>query len=226
MSETPESLGIRRIARLSQTALEHNLRLLREREGVDALIDIRADAFGHGQEEVERAARLHGFREFVWGGEPNASLSRAGTPPLYGVRPGERLVLALEGEVIAVKRVPDGSAVSYGYSYRTQGESILALVALGYADGVPRLASNQAHVHIGSLRGVVAGRVAMDQLVVDVGGGPAPEVGATATLWSTRESLLEWASATRREPLTLTGRLGARVARQWHIDAPDDAGDE
>ncbi len=91
-------------------------------------------------------------------------------------------MLTLVGEVVAVKRVPAGSGVSYGYSYRTGTETVLALVGLGYADGVPRLASNRASVWIAGAARPLVGRVAMDQFVAECG-DTYPEVGADAVLF-------------------------------------------
>ena len=53
-------------------------------------------------------------------------------------------VMTLTAEVIAVKRVTAGTGVSYGYTYRAPGDTRIALVSIGYADGVPRLGSNTA----------------------------------------------------------------------------------
>jgi alanine racemase len=97
---------------------------------------------------------------------------------MYGLSPfadrssadlGLKPVMTLRGSIAAVRRVPAGSGVSYNYTYRTTDESTLALVPLGYADGVPRQASGTGQVSIAGHRFRVAGRVAMDQFVVDVG---------------------------------------------------------
>ncbi|MCU1406256.1 MAG: alanine racemase, partial [Glaciihabitans sp.] len=91
---------------------------------------------------------------------------------VYGLSPfddrpsaelGLRPVMELSAGIISVKRVPAGNGVSYGYTYRTTEESTLALVPLGYADGVPRHASSRGPVEINGRRYRVAGRIAMDQ---------------------------------------------------------------
>ena len=110
-------------------------------------------------------------------------------------------MLTLVGEVVAVKRVPAGSGVSYGYSYRTGTETVLALVGLGYADGVPRLASNRASVWIAGAARPLVGRVAMDQFVVECG-DDVPEVGADAVLFGGRgdhPSAIDWAELDRAD---------------------------
>ena len=78
--------------------------------------------------------------------------------------------------------MPAGQGVSYGYTHRTDGETTLALVPIGYADGVPRAASGAAAVRIGGATFPVAGRIAMDQFVVDVGDLPV-SVGDEAVLF-------------------------------------------
>lgn len=134
----------------------------------------------------------------------------------YGVTAPTRPVLSLVGEVIAVKQVAAGAGVSYGYTHRTAQATTLALIGLGYADGVPRLASNRAQVLLAGERRPLVGRIAMDQLVVACGGS-APEVGASAVLFGDpargEPSASEWASWTERSPLALIAGLGARIIR-------------
>ncbi len=87
------------------------------------------------------------------------------TSESWGLRP----VMTVRGRVSAVRRVPAGTGVSYDYVYRTTKESTLALVPIGYGEGVPRSASDSAPVEINGDRYRISGRVAMDQFLVDVG---------------------------------------------------------
>ena len=80
--------------------------------------------------------------------------------------------MTLRGTVALTKRVPAGYGVSYGLTYRTTAETTLALVPLGYADGIPRAASSVGEVLLAGRRRRIAGRVAMDQFVVDCGDDP------------------------------------------------------
>lgn len=143
----------------------------------------------------------------------------------YGLQPdpaidvaalGLRPVMELSAAVAAVKRVPAGQGVSYGYRYRAERETTLALVPLGYADGVPRAASGSGPVVIGGRRFVVAGRVAMDQFVVDVGDAPV-RVGDRAVLWGDpaagAPSASDWAEASDSIPYEMVTRVGARPDR-------------
>lgn len=145
---------------------------------------------------------------------------------LYGLSPfadrssaelGLRPAMSLRAPVAAVRRVPAGQGVSYGYDYRTDRETTLALVPLGYADGVPRSASGVGPVAIGGRRFRVAGRIAMDQFVVDVG-DHAVAVGDEAVLFGDPTldvpSADEWADAASTINYEIVTRIGPRVQRR------------
>ena len=127
-----------------------------------------------------------------------------------------RPVMTVVGEVVSVKGAPTGSGVSYGYSYRTAGDTTLSLVGLGYADGIPRLASNRASVWVGSGRHPLVGRVAMDQFVVE-SGADAVAVGDEAVVFGDpalgHPSAGELGELTGRTALEITAGIGARVRR-------------
>jgi alanine racemase len=129
---------------------------------------------------------------------------------------GLRPAMELAGTVAAVRRVPPGAGVSYGFTHRTERETSLALVPLGYADGVPRAASNRAQVSIGGTRYPVVGRIAMDQFLVDVGDDPVA-VGDHVVLWgdgaSGVPSAEEWAAWADTINYEIVTRVGPRVPR-------------
>jgi alanine racemase len=131
-------------------------------------------------------------------------------PEVFGLRPA----MELSAEVVSVKRVPAGSGVSYGHRYRTTRETTLALIPLGYSDGIPRHASNSGPVLINGERFTVAGAIAMDQFVVDVGDSPVA-VGDRAILFgdpaSGAPSATEWADAAGTINYEIIARLGSRV---------------
>jgi alanine racemase len=135
----------------------------------------------------------------------------------YGLDGTHRPVMTLIGELLAVKRVPAGSGVSYGYTHRTSSSTQLGLVGLGYADGVPRLGSNRASLSIDGARFPLVGRIAMDQLVIDLGESvhsPGAEVVVFGDPTREEPSALEWAAWTERTPLALTAGLGHRIRRE------------
>ena len=111
---------------------------------------------------------------------------------------GLRPAMTLTAPVTTVKRVPAGEGVSYGYVFRPERDTTIAVVPVGYADGVDRAASDRASVTIGGRRHRVRGRIAMNALVVDVGDDPV-SVGDEVVLFGDPEhghvGAEEWAAA-------------------------------
>jgi alanine racemase len=92
---------------------------------------------------------------------------RPGMPQEHPLQP----VLSLVSRVALVKRVPGGTPVSYNRRYTTPGETMLATIPVGYADGYPRLLTNRTFALIRGRRFPVVGTICMDQLMVDLGPG-------------------------------------------------------
>jgi alanine racemase len=137
-----------------------------------------------------------------------------GSPADFGLRP----VMTLSASLALVKHVPGGHGVSYGHHYTTPGETTLGLVPLGYADGVPRHASGAGPVLVGGKWRTVAGRIAMDQFVVDLG-GDEPEPGAEAVLFGPGDrgepTAEDWAQAAGTIAYEIVTRIGTRVPRVY-----------
>ena len=234
---------MRRHAHIDLAAVLENLRAASASpSGITA--DLRADAYGHGIIPVARALSDAGVGGFLVSRvEDAAALADAGIrravvatsiaaatdlaswtrtigPQLLGLdsaRPG-RPALRLTAEVIAVKHVGPDRGVSYGYTYRTTKPTTLALVALGFADGIPRVASNKAPVRVADVIGRVSGRIAMDQFVVDLDGGRA-RPGDTVVVFGDPDrgepSVLDWADAIGIAAPVITTRLGRRIERVY-----------
>lgn len=150
---------------------------------------------------------------------------------LYGLSPvpdlatsdqlGLRPAMTLLGRVALVKQVPVGSGVSYGYAYTTTCDTTLALVPLGYADGVPRHAGNTGPVQLRGRRYQVAGRVCMDQFVVDLadpGNADGVVEGDEVVLFGPADrgpTAQEWADAAGTISYEIVTRLGTRVPRRY-----------
>ncbi|MFS0712869.1 alanine racemase [Microbacterium sp. 2P01SA-2] len=144
---------------------------------------------------------------------------------IYGLSPlagrssadlGLQPAMTLRTSVAAVRRVPAGHGVSYGYTHRTASETTLALIPLGYADGVPRQASGRGPVVIGGRRFTVAGRIAMDQFVVDVGDAEV-SVGDEVVLFGDPTlgfpAAADWGDAADTIDYEIVTRIGPRVHR-------------
>ncbi|WP_406218539.1 alanine racemase [Streptomyces decoyicus] len=147
---------------------------------------------------------------------------------IYGISPspevgtsqdlGLRPAMTLEASLASVKRVPGGHGVSYGHHYATPGATALALIPLGYADGIPRHASGTGPVLIAGKRRTVAGRIAMDQFVVDLGGDSA-EPGDPAVLFGPGDrgepTAEDWARVAGTIGYEIVTRIGSRVPRVY-----------
>ena len=142
----------------------------------------------------------------------------------YGVPPGPaidmgslRPVMTLRATVAATKRVPAGHGVSYNLTWRAPRETTLALVPLGYGDGLPRTARG-AHVLIGGERCPIVGRIAMDQVVVDVGDA-AVSAGDEVIVWGMghkgEPTAQDWAAWDDTIGYEIVTRLGPRVPRRY-----------
>ncbi|WP_329197533.1 MULTISPECIES: alanine racemase [unclassified Streptomyces] len=147
----------------------------------------------------------------VYGVSPAPEL---GTPEQLGLRPA----MTLKASVALVKTVPAGHGVSYGHHYVTERETRLALIPVGYADGIPRHASGSGPVLVGGAVRRVAGRVAMDQFVVDIedadvgAGDPAVLFGPGDLGEPTAE---DWAGAAGTIAYEIVTRIGGRVPRVY-----------
>ena len=137
-----------------------------------------------------------------------------GDPAAYGLRPA----MTVRAPVALVKRVPAGTGVSYGHIHTTAAATTLALVPIGYADGIPRAAGNRAAVLAAGKQRTIAGRVCMDQFVLDVGDADiAP--GDEVVLWGPGDrgepTAQDWADSVDTIHYELVTRIGGRFGRRY-----------
>lgn len=147
----------------------------------------------------------------VYGLSPGPEVGRAAE---LGLRPAMRL----RADVALVKRVPAGQGVSYAHRYVTDRETTLVLVPLGYADGVPRHATNVGPVQVGGQRFTISGTVCMDQFVVDVGDldvGAGDEVVLFGAGDAGEPTADDWAQAVGTINYEIVTRIGPRVPRTY-----------
>lgn len=136
-------------------------------------------------------------------------------------------VLTLRARLAAVKRVPAGQGVSYGYRHVTERETTLGLVPIGYAEGVHRAATGRAHAWVHGRRVPVVGTICMDQMVVDLGDLPA-ERGDVVTLFGRgaggEPTAVEWAEASGTIAYEVVTGLGGRIQLTHSTDHSSDLG--
>lgn len=144
-----------------------------------------------------------------------------GDPGEHGLVPA----MTVRAAVTLVKRVPAGSGVSYGHEYTTTKPSTLAQIPVGYADGIPRNATNIGPLWLAGARRTIAGRVCMDQFVVDLGDDPV-QAGEMAVLWGPgtagEPTAQDWATVLGTIHYELVSRVGGRMKRRYVSSVPDE----
>ncbi|TDC98929.1 alanine racemase [Nonomuraea deserti] len=144
---------------------------------------------------------------------------------IYGLSPvpelgdfGLRQAMTLVAQAGLVKRVPEGSGVSYAHLYVTERETTLGLVPLGYADGILRHATGKAEVLAGGRRRTIAGRVCMDQFMIDMG-DDVLSAGDEIVLFGPGDggepTAQEWADTLGTITHEIVTRIGSRVPRVY-----------
>lgn len=135
-------------------------------------------------------------------------------PDDFGLRPA----MTLRAPVVLTKPVAAGEGASYGHQWHAPADGGLALIPLGYADGIPRNATNVGAVLLGGRRRRIAGRVCMDQFVVDIG-TDLLAAGDEAVLFGPGDhgepTAQDWAAATGTISYEIVSRIGARVPRVY-----------
>lgn len=162
----------------------------------------------------------------LWLPEARLDMVRVGIA-LYGLdplsrgsvlEPRLRPAMTVASEVVQLKRVPAGEGVSYGYLYRTEVETTLALVPIGYAEGLPRVATGQAEAWLGGKRYPIMARIAMDQFVLDVG-DDAVRLGDRVVLFGPGDdgepTATELAAVAETINYEIVTRMGGRLERSY-----------
>jgi alanine racemase len=129
---------------------------------------------------------------------------------------GLKAAMSLRAKLHLVKEVPANSPVGYGATATTQRDTKLGIVAMGYADGIPRIAQG-AGIFVHGKRAPIIGRVSMDQFVVELG----PDSQAISGEWvevfgdgiAGGYTAEEWGSASGSINYEIVTRIGPRVPR-------------
>ena len=142
------------------------------------------------------------------------------TPDLEHLGTSKSLGLAAAMEVRAklhlVKKVPANSPVGYGATESTSRNTVLGVVAMGYADGIPRVAK-AAGIFFAGKRSPIIGRISMDQFVVDLGDDSRAKAGDYVVIFNNGASgeftAEDWGIASHSINYEMTTRIGPRVPR-------------
>ena len=137
-----------------------------------------------------------------------------GGNPFTGPHNPMRCVATLEGEVLQVRKTPAGVPVGYGATHVTGRDTVIAVVGIGYADGVPRALSNRGEAAFGKTRAPIIGRVSMDLTLVDVTDLPPVRTGDWIEFFGPGvgvDEVADWAGTISYEVLTGIGNRVSRV---------------
>jgi alanine racemase len=130
-----------------------------------------------------------------------------------------RAAVALKSRVVRFHTPAVGSSIGYGRTYKVYRPMRVALIACGYADGLPRACSNRGRVLIRGQRAPLVGTVSMDMAMADVSHLPAVEVGDEVVILGRQAddeiSLDEFAESAGIIPHELLVRLGSRAPRVY-----------
>jgi alanine racemase len=181
-----------------------NAQLARFREatrGLDYAVSIANSAgiFGSAQlkcDWVRPGLALYGASPF-----PDGLAAQLGLEP----------VMSLESSVIAVRRVTAGETVGYGAAWTAPRDSIIAIIAAGYGDGLPRGLPGGTPVLVAGVRTPLVGRVSMDMIAADVSGVPEVHVGTPVVLWGAGLAVEEIARHAGTIPYELLCGVSQRV---------------
>jgi alanine racemase len=147
---------------------------------------------------------------------------------LYGIYPSAAManqielkpVLSWQTRIVQLKKVPAGTSISYGQTFVTERESLIATLPIGYADGYSRLLSNRGAALVRGRRAPVAGRVCMDLTTLDVTaianvqqGDEVVLLGRQGDAEISADEMAAWANTISYEVLT---SIAARVPRFYH----------
>ena len=159
--------------------------------------------------------------------ETHLSMVRVGIS-LYGLYPSTAVawditlkpVLSLMGPIVRIHRLKPGDGVGYGLTWKATNDTIVALVPVGYGDGLPRLLSNRGEALVRGQRVPIRGRISMDQTVVDITGVPQAEVGDVVTFIGrqppgeiTADEVAAWANTINYEVVTTLPSRLTRIYR-------------
>lgn len=145
---------------------------------------------------------------------------------LYGGAPNDRSpnpmqpVIRLDARVIQVRTIHAGDGVGYGLSFTAQGDTRIATIAVGYADGLPRTLGNRGAAWINGVRLPIAGRVSMDSITLDVTALPPEtlQLGDWVELIGPNQTLDDLA----RDAGTISYEILTSLGRRYHRIYRDD----
>lgn len=194
----------------------HPMNLNQYSRFVSALEYLESEGINPGIRHLANSGAIINFPDFAF------DMVRAGLL-LYGYIPGAmatqrvdvKPVMELSADIALVKRVSEGATIGYGATVRLPEDRYIALIPLGYADGIPRRFDSELHCTIGGIRYPLIGRVSMDQVTVDLGRETSVKAGDRAIFFGPNAGVTadDWAKAAGTISYEILSRLGERIPR-------------
>ena len=160
----------------------------------------------------------------IYSYDNRSTLSRLGIV-LYGLKPDSsrilpaplKPVMQIKSIISCLKTVPPGYSVSYGRTFHTSQKTIIATIPIGYADGIPRLLSNNGYISINGQKAPIIGRICMDQLMVDV--TSIDSISENSSLFNSPCSPSFSSILCKTTPSSGESKSGSRIERIRHFNA-------
>jgi len=215
-------------ARISSSAIAANAARLVDHHR-DFVADVSFDGYGHGVVAAAGAARAGGASRFAVASDAEATIllelgflvvrrtdAQSSAAQLYGLDGDRAFVPAMTvvAPVVGLKQVHSGDGVSYGYTFRATRSSSLAMLGIGYADGLDRAAGNRGNVLLGGTLCPIVGRVAMNVMMVDLGDSELA-LGVEAIVIGPERRPVDWAAQIGRVAAEVVVEFGSRLPRVW-----------
>lgn len=194
----------------------HPLNLEQYRRFLAALDYMESEGINPGIRHLANSGAVTHFPEFHF------DMVRSGLL-LYGYFPGGivnkqipiKPAMELSADIALVKRVPAGASVGYGATVELESERFIALIPMGYADGIPRNLKAPINISIAGRQYSIIGRVSMDQVTVDLGSETSIKAGDRAIFFGAEAASTadDWAKAAGTISYEILSRIGGRVPR-------------
>ena len=139
---------------------------------------------------------------------------------LYGAAPMScdndlKNTMTLTAPIISLKTYQQGDSIGYGATYICENQRLIAVVAIGYADGYPRHAKTGTHVYVNNTIAPLVGRVSMDMITIDVTNVPKVKLGDDVELFGGHVAINDLADDAQTISYEIFTKMTARVYRQY-----------
>jgi alanine racemase len=172
--------NIAKIVLMSHFANADNLKSEHTKQQI-ALFQNTVQSLGVQEMSLSNSAAILGWPQ-AYKNWSRPGIMLYGADPLYDAKTPLRAVMQLTSQIISIRKIAKGESIGYGSIFTAEKETIVGVLACGYADGYPRAATGAPAALDGKMTHVI-GRVSMDMLFVDLTDIPQAKIGSHVELW-------------------------------------------